>query len=164
MKRLAIYILLIAPYVLVGSSVCAEENDFSFVMMLCVFALVCGLNMVNALTSPRHEERSLTYLFWCMVLKLCMVPLYGISVCLLMQSDVAAQSVSIIMFSFAVGLILILTTTAYGWRGLWVAKQEGLINRNFLRVHACLQMCYIFDVLSAMYCYFHIRRMQQETL
>lgn len=164
MKRFAIYMLLIAPYVLAGSSVNAEEDNFSFVVMLCVFALVCGLNMVNALTSPCHEERSLTYLFWCMVLKLCMVPLYGISVYLLIQSDVATQSVSIVMFSFAVGLILILTTTSYGWRGLWVAKQEGLINRQFLRVHACLQMCYIFDVLSAMYCYFHIRRAAQGVL
>ena len=50
MKRFAIYMLLIAPYVLAGSSVNAEEDNFSFVVMLCVFALVCGLNMVNALT------------------------------------------------------------------------------------------------------------------
>lgn len=158
MKRLAIYILLIAPYVFVSGGARTDMSSFSFMFTLSAFGLVCGLNMVNALTTPRHGARAKTYLFWCMLLKLCMMPLYGICVHLIMQSEVAVQSVSIIMFSLLGGLILILTTSSYGWRGLWVAQQQGLVSRHFAFAHAIIQMFYIVDVVSAVYCYFHIRR------
>lgn len=163
MKRIAIYILLIAPYVFARSGVRADVGDFSFLFELSIFGLICGLNMVNALTTPRRGARAKTYLFWCMVLKLCMMPLYGICGYLIIKSDVAVQSVSIIMFSLLGGLILILTTSSYGWRGLWVAQQNGLVSHRFVFTHAIIQMCYVLDVLSAVYCYFHIRDIEEAS-
>lgn len=162
MKRIAIYILLIAPYVFVSGGERTDVSSFSFLFILSAFGLICGLNMVNALTTPRRGAQAKTYLFWCMVLKLCMMPLYGICCTLIVRSDVAVQSLSIIMFSLLGGLILILTTSSYGWRGLWVAQQNGLVSRRFAFTHAIIQMFYIVDVLSAVYCYFHIRHLETE--
>lgn len=162
MKRLTIYVLLIAPYVFVSGGAQTDVSSFSFLFTISAFGLVCGLNMVNALTTPRRGARAKTYLFWCMVLKLCMIPLYGICGHLIMQSEVVVQSVSIIMFSLLGGLILILTTSSYGWRGLWVAQQQGLVSRRFAFSHAIIQMFYIVDVLSAVYCYVHIRHLEAE--
>lgn len=162
MNKTAIYLLFLAPYVFVVSGVYHDMEDILFMIVLSVLGLICGLNMVNALTSPRRGAGPEAYLFWCMLLKLSFMPIYGICVHLVVNSSVATQSIPIIMFSLLSGLILILTTTSYGWRGLWVAQQRGLVSRRFALGHALIQMCYVLDVPSAVYCYFHIRHLEKE--
>lgn len=162
MRRSAIVFLLLAPYIFIFFDLYIDVSSVSFVVSLSVLGLICGLNMVNSLTSPRRGAHAKTYLFWNMVLKLSFVPLYMLCCHILVRSDVALLSATILLFVFLGGYILILTTSSYGWRGLWVAYQSGMINRNFMVFHAFVHGLYFFDVFSAVYCYWRICRAEKD--
>ena len=69
MKRLAIYVLLIAPYVFVSGGAQTDVSSFSFLFTISALGLVCGLNMVNALTTPHRAgargRRPIFFGAWC---------------------------------------------------------------------------------------------------
>lgn len=160
MKRSAIAFLLLASYLFILLGPYSDVSGLRFVLGMSVLGLICGLNMVNALMTPRRGDGALVFLFWNVMLKLCFVPLYGICFIMVAQSGVLIKSLTTLVFM--AGLMLILTTSSYGWRGLWVAKQTNLVSRDFALFHAVLQMIYVVDVLSAVYCYWRVRHEEKQ--
>lgn len=154
MKRLPMIAMLIAPYLLIALYM--TENIKALPAGLIIFAIVMFLGALYAFFLPRTGCSGNQILFWCMLMKLCNVPIFlSIFMMVLMTLIVI---IPLIPFLFLFDCFLLLTTSMYGISGLLKCKKEKRLPAKTVVIHIVLQFIFCADVVSAIYCYIKTRK------
>lgn len=93
---------------------------------------------------------------WDFIIKLAHIPVYVVVflLCMLFVIAIAVPAVlmmvlMIVPMMFLFDLIMMLTSSCYGFRALRKAKQEGLVDKKWARLHTILHWFFVTDVISA---------------
>ena len=93
--------------------------------------------------------------FWCMVLKLCNVPVFLLI--FLVAAGFFVMMLPLIPFLVLFDYFLLLSTSMYGISGLLKCGKEGRLSGKAVAMNIVLQFVFCADVLSAVYCCFKTR-------
>ena len=136
----------------------------SVAFQLFMVALFIG-NAVYALRSKQLTALELAR--WDFIIKLCHIPVYVLLFlfALLMLIAIAVPAVLMMVIVmipmiFLFDLVLMLTSSCYGFRALRMAKQEGLVDKKWARRHMIAHCFFVADVISAFLVW---RRLKKET-
>ena len=130
----------------------------SAVFGISLLLLLVG-NVISALRGKHLTAAELAR--WDLIIKLCHIPVYVVvflfSLLALISIAVPAvlmMVVTLIPGMFFFDLVLMLTSSCYGFRALRMAKQEGIVDKKWARRHTIAHCFFVADVISA----FLIRR------
>lgn len=150
MKNFPMMVMLIAPYCLFG--IYAFGHTEMLAPALIVFVLIMVSGAGYAFFLPRMGFCGKQLLFWCMLLKICNIPLF-----------LMIFATSLLLFVMMIPLLpilaffdwlLVLSTSMYGISGLLQCGKEKKLTRKDILLHIVLQCIFCADVCSAVYCYF----------
>lgn len=160
MKRIPMILLLLAPYALVVAIMCSSENYKYLKVGFVLYLFILLINLVYALFSSRFGVETKQILFWNMLLKLCNVPLYLFVFFVVLLINVMA--IPAIPFLVVMEYLLLLSSSAYGIRGLTICYKEKEISLGTLIVNLIAHLMFCTDVFSSVYCYNKIRKLKIE--
>ncbi len=152
MKNAPMIVMLIAPYLLLGMLYTADGRVLAG---LIVFAAVMLLGASYAFYLPRTECSGNKILFWCMILKICNIPIFILI--FMMALLVFAVIIPLIPFLFLFDYFLVLSTSMYGMNGLIKCYKENRLSKKAVILNLVLQFIFCADVFSIIYCYFKTR-------
>lgn len=153
MKNVPMLAMLAAPYLLMGHFLSANTKGFSVV--LAVFVIVMLLGALNAFRLLRLGYDGRRLLFWCMLMKLCNIPIF----CLIfiMVIGFFPLLIPVLPFLFLFDGLLLLSTSMYGINGLLACGRECSFDKKTIIVNMVLQLIFCTDVFSSVYCYIRAR-------
>lgn len=133
----------------------------SFIGVFCLF-------LATILYPLRSKQlTALELARWDFIIKLCHIPVYVLLFlfALLMLIAIAVPAVLMMVIVmiptiFLFDLILMLTSSCYGFRALRIVKQEGLVDKKWARRHTIAHCFFVADVISA---YLVWRRLKKGT-
>lgn len=152
MKKIPMFLLLIAPYALIVSIVTESISSTAFIL----FIIALLLNMVYAFLLPRLGFKGEEILFWNMLLKLCHIPVFLLVFLIVLLTHVLI--VPLIPFLILFDYFLLLSSTMYGICGMLSSYKCGKISLTTLIVNTIAQLIFCVDVFSAVYCYIKVRK------
>lgn len=156
-KRIPMLLLLLAPYVFLGSCLLqtTEDTGGGLLVVLALFGVVLLGNMVYAFLLPRLGYDGRRILFWNLLLKLCNIPVYLFVFAVALVTNVLI--IPMLPFLFLFDYALLLASTMYGISGLLCCCREDKASRKTLVIHSVAQCLFCVDVFSAVYCYIKTR-------
>lgn len=149
MKNAPMIAMLAAPYLLFGLYM--TGNAAVWPGALIVFAAVMLFGALYAFFLPRTGAGGNQLLFWCMLLKVCYIPVFLLI--FIVALGLFAVIIPLLPFLALFDYLLLLSTSAYGVSGLWKCRQEGRLSAKAAALHMILQFLFCTDVISAVYCY-----------
>ena len=156
MKKFPMIALLLAPYAL-GALIAAAANGSADLRIgAAAYLLVLVLNMGYAFVLPRKGADGERLLFWCMLLKLCHVPVYLAVFAAVLLTNVLGIALIPILFAF--DYLLLLSSSAYGISGLLALYRSKKLSLRALIVNVAAQLVFCADVFGAVYCCAKSRR------
>ena len=167
LKKYILPILLaVWPYLffLFGLFIDPEASAEAFVLIYCIATVLVYLaNIVFAFRNKDLQIQDLAR--WDLIIKACHIPFYIFVMlvgCLLALAIVAPavlfMAVMVIPVLVVVDVLLMLTSSCYGFSAIRRARAEGLIPDSFAKVHTLLHIFFVADVISA----FLLRRKLQK--
>lgn len=157
MKKLPMILMLSMPYLMIGFLLSASTWNVSNVtVVLDGMSLVIPLGALYAFFLPKLGFQGKDILFWCMLLKLCYIPVYCLNFMLALGTFVMLPAIPLLIF--LLDCFLLLCTSMYGVRGLITCRKEGRLSKKALILHLILQFLFCVDVCSAIYCYRRVRK------
>lgn len=156
MKSVPMIAMLFAPWLLLGLYM--SENTKAMPAGFIVFAAVMLFGSVYAFILPRTGCNGTRILFWCMLLKICNIPIFLLIFIISLSLFVVIIPLIPLLFGF--DCLLLLSTSMYGISGLVKCRKEGRISTKAMTVNIILQFIFCADVLSAIYCYVKSRKGQ----
>lgn len=149
MKNVPMIMMLTAPYLLLGLYL--SEATAALPAGLVLFAAVMFLGALYAFFLPRCGYSGTRILFWCMLLKLCNIPVF-------LLIFIAALGLFVVIIPLIPLLIifdylLLLSTSMYGISGLLTCGKERRLSAKAVTLNIILQFFFCADVLSSIYCY-----------
>lgn len=154
MKKMPIIVMLIMPYLLLG--LLASGWSEHVWVVLTGMDIVMLLGALYAFFLPKMGFQGKDILFWCMLLKVCYIPVYCLNFVVALGSFVMLPVIS--MFIFLLDSFLLLCTSMYGVSGLVTCRKEGCFSKKTEILHLILQFFFCADVCSAIYCYTKARK------
>ena len=91
-----------------------------------------------------------------MVLKICNIPFFCLIFVVSCGLFVVILPVIPLLFSF--DCLLLLSTSMYGVSGLLQCRRENTLPSKVIWLNLILQFLFCVDVVSAIYCYFKVRK------
>lgn len=106
---------------------------------------------------------------WDFIIKLCHIPVYVLVFlfCLLLLLAIAAPAV-LMMALFGIpslvffDLVMMLTSSCYGFRALHMAKLEGIVDKKWATKHTIFHCIFVADVISAFLVWRRLRRVNSS--
>lgn len=158
MKKMPMIIMLVAPYFLFGLYM--TENIQALSVGLIVFAIAMLFGALYAFFLPRVGCGGNQILFWCMLLKVCNIPVFLFV--FIIAVGLFVVIIPVLPFLFLFDYFLLLSTSMYGVSGLLKCKKEGCLSAKAVAVSIVLQFLFCADVLSAIYCYAKSRKRPEQ--
>ena len=156
MKKIPMLLLLAAPYVFIA--VCVKKGMGGYVLL--AWAFLCVLiylpNMVYAFILPRLGYEGEQLLFWSLLLKLANIPVYALVILLVLLLHICILPMApfLVLFDYS----LLLPSSMYGVSGILACSAKGKLSRKEMTVLLIMQLMFCLDVVSAVYCYFKVRK------
>ena len=143
--------LFFLPCLFPDSEACIE----AFALIYCGATILVYLaNAIFAFRSRDLQTQDLAR--WDLIIKLCHIPFYILVMlvgCLLALAIVAPavlfMAVMVIPVLVFVDVLLMLTSSCYGFRALRKARQEGLVDKKWATIHTIAHCIFVADVISA---------------
>lgn len=104
--------------------------------------------LVSALTM-RHafrQQDARQSIFWCMLVKLLHIPAYGIS---LLVVIVLFAAPPVWLALLAANWLVMMSTSAYGLRGIWLHWQRGRVSKTAALALAVSQLVFVLDAAGS---------------
>ena len=149
MKNAPMIAMLAAPYLLFGLYM--TGNAAVWPGALIVFAAVMLFGALYAFFLPRTGAGGNRILFWCMLLKVCYIPVFLLI--FIVALGLFAVIIPLLPFLALFDYLLLLSTSAYGISGLLRCGKENRLPAKTAALNIILQFIFCADVLSAIYCY-----------
>ena len=149
MKSVPMMVMLIAPWLLFGLYM--SENTEAMPAGFITFAAAMLFGAVYAFFLPKTGCNGNRILFWCMLLKICNIPVFLLIFIITLGLFVVIIPLIPLLFIF--DCFLLLSTSMYGISGLIKCRKEGRISAKVMTVNIILQFLFCADVLSAVYCF-----------
>lgn len=162
-KSIPMILLLIMPYVLIGSFIFQSSLFFNVWKLSYLFVFLP--NMIYAFILPRLGYTENQLLFWNMLLKLCNIPIF----CLIFPFGLAAMGVffmaiPILLFLVLFDYSLLLPSTMFGISGLLKAYRAHKISAATLIINIIMQFTFCLDVCSSVYLYISLRKKNKSAV
>ena len=154
MKKVPMIIMLIAPYLLLGLYI--SENIEALSVGLIAFVVVMLFGTLYSFFLPRTGYNGNQILFWCMLMKLCNMPIFLLI--FIVALGLFVVIIPLIPLLFLFDYLLLLSTSMYGISGLLKCRREGRLPAKVVAINIVLQFFFCVDVLSAIYCYIKSRK------
>lgn len=148
------------------------ENAFGIFTLIYVIltVIVYGLNIWNAWSYPK-DVATIRLPLYNMLLKLLHIPFYigvfvlGIlSLVIMVVPALVLVSPIIIMYLVFVDCLLMITTSMYGIRSAVLLYKKGLVSKTFTVIHILLHLCFVTDVISAIWVFIKTRIVKRQGL
>lgn len=158
MKKAPIIVMLIAPYFLFGMYMSENLQLLSVGLIIFAIAMVCGA--IYAFFLPRLGFSGQQILFWCMLLKICNIPifLFIFTIGLFLFVVIIPLIPLLALFDF----FLLLSTSMYGINGVIQCGREKSLPKKVVVINIVLQFIFCADVFSAIYCYVRARKNKKQ--
>lgn len=152
MKKIPMFLLMIAPYAFV--KIFFDWGPSA--ALLLTYPSVLLLNMVYPYILSKLNFSGRKLLFWDMFLKLWNIPLYLWAFLFVLFGMVLA--IPAIPFLFLLDYTLLLATSQYGISGILKLHRGSQFTKKAAALNILLHFMFCFDVFSAVYCYVKARK------
>ncbi len=154
MKRAPMIMMLVAPYLLLGLYMTEHLKALS--VTLIIFGIVMLFGALYAFFLPQKGCGSSEILFWCMLLKICNIPVFLLV--FIVSVGLFVVVIPLIPMLFIFDYFLLFVTSMYGVSGLLKCGKEKCLSPKVISIHMFLQFIFCVDVISAVYCYMKVRK------
>ena len=152
MKKLPMIVMMSAPYFLLGLFL---TDAAALPRGGIAFAIVMLLGALYAFYLAKTDCSGHRIVLWCMVLKLCNVPVFLLI--FLVAAGFFVMMLPLIPFLVLFDYFLLLSTSMYGISGLLKCGKEGRLSGKAVAMNIVFQFVFCADVLCAVYCCFKTR-------
>ena len=154
MKNVPMIMMLTAPYLLLGLYL--SETTAALPAGLVLFAAAMLFGALYAFFLPRTGCSGAQILFWCMLMKLCYIPVFLLI--FIAALGLFVVIIPLIPMLFLFDCFLLLSTSMYGVSGLLTCGKEKRLPAKTVTLNIILQFFFCADVLSSIYCYIRSRK------
>ena len=163
MKKICPFILLFWPYLFLPAAYLDSLNPDGGLVFVTVYCILTPLlYLANILCACRDKDvRRLS--FWDLLLKLFHVPAYVLIffVGLIMTGSILTGvpfGLLLVPVLVAIDCLLLVTTSVYGAKALYLAGKQGKASKEFTIVNILLHFVFVLDVVSSVITFCKIRK------
>lgn len=156
MKRIPMLLMMAAPYIFIGTCIQKGLGSEAFTVWKILCVLIYLPNMIYAFILPKLYCGGRQLLFWGMILKLFNIPVYVLVILIVLMLHILI--LPLIPFLILFDYMLLLPSSMYGISGIIVSRAEGRMSKKETAVHIIMQFMFCLDVVSAVSCYFKMRK------
>ena len=161
MRKFCAILLLLWPYLFaIPFFLLRLDGGYVGLIVYCALTPVVYIANIACVCSAR-DMHSLS--FWNLLVKLCHIPAYILVFfigMIMAGSLITGVPFGLILIPVLVGIdcLLLLTTSAYGIKALYLAKKQERITREFMIVHILLHLVFVLDLISSVIIFCKIKK------
>lgn len=156
MKRIPLLALLVMPYLVLALVMNQGLSAACLELAAAIFFGVVLVNLLWALLAVRLGFSARQLVFWNLLLKLCHIPFYLLVFAVGLLLNV--MIIPLLPFLALMDYLLLLSSSLYGVRGLWLARRQGRLSLPAAGICTALQFFFCLDVVCAVYSWLRLRK------